>query len=129
MGEGLTMKKTIREDFRVIATPQALGYAGSFTIPDEKMSSDPAADYLERCHEITRMLRAHQHVASAVVRFDTRDVCSHCEEPWEPMTAEQAANSDYWLDEHSVEGEPACCGEAIEEFRTERGVPLPEVKT
>jgi hypothetical protein len=45
------------------------------------------------------------------------------------MTAEQAANSDYWLDEHSVEGEPACCGEAIEEFRTERGVPLPEVKT
>jgi hypothetical protein len=41
------------------------------------------------------------------------------------MTAEQAADPGNLLDEHSVEGEPACCEKAIAEFRTEHGIPLP----
>lgn len=123
------MKKTIRGNFRVVATPKALGYAGAFTIPDEKMSHDPAADYLERCHQIARMMRAHPDVAGASVRFDTREVCSYCDGNWEPMTPEQAADPKYHLDEYSTVGEPACCDEAIEEFRTERGIPLPEAAT
>ncbi|SDL33854.1 hypothetical protein [Streptomyces indicus] len=118
------MKVTIRENFRVEVTPRALGHCGSFTIPDERMSGDPAAAYRERCEEIATAVGRHvDNVEAAIVRYDTRHECSFCGLTWEVLTAADAANPRSRLDEHSVEGEPVCCDEAIAEFRTERGIP------
>ncbi|MEU3124373.1 hypothetical protein ABZ696_29425 [Streptomyces albidoflavus] len=118
------MKVTIRENFRVEVTPRAPGCCGSFTIPDERMSRDPAAAYREWCEEIATAIGRHvDNVEAALVRYDTRHECSYCGLGWEVLTAAEAADPRSQLDEHSVEGEPVCCGEAIAEFRTERGIP------
>lgn len=119
------MKVTIRENFRVEVTPRALGYFGSFTIPDDRLypKVDPAVAYRERCEEIATALGRHvDNVEAAIVRYDTRHGCSHCGHPWEVLTADEAADPRAQLDEHSVEGEPACCDKAVFEFRIERGI-------
>lgn len=118
------MKRIVRDNFRIVATPKALGDCGYFTIPDERMSRDPESDYLDRCRQIARIVEALPDVAGASVRFDTRELCSHCELDWSPMTAQQATDPKCLYDEHSIEGEPACCEKAINEFRAEHGLPL-----
>lgn len=119
------MKKTIRENFRVVIEPRRLGDFGFVSMSDSMASRDPERDMRERCEEIAAQVKRHvDNVSDASVVCDERAECSHCGSGWETLTAAQAATPHQQLDERSVEGEPVCCDEAIAEFRTGRGIPL-----
>ncbi|MGW7495415.1 hypothetical protein ACWGKA_14085 [Streptomyces luteogriseus] len=60
---------------------------------------------------------------SAAFTADDVILCTYCRAEFEALTAEEAADDSTNQDEHSVEGEPACCEAAIAEFRAERGIP------
>ncbi|MFJ1695742.1 hypothetical protein ACIOHC_11410 [Streptomyces sp. NPDC088252] len=57
--------------------------------------------------------------------FTSADVvlCTHCCSEFECLTADEATDASTNQDEHSAEGEPACCAKAVDEFRVERGLP------
>jgi hypothetical protein len=65
---------------------------------------------------------------SAAFTADDISICTHCRAEFEALGAEEATDDSTNQDEHSVEGEPVCCYEAIAEFRAERGIP-PLAKT
>ncbi|WP_329217314.1 hypothetical protein [Streptomyces microflavus] len=50
-------------------------------------------------------------------------LCALCRAEFEALTADEAADDSTNQDEHSVEGEPVCCRAAVDEFRTEHGIP------
>ncbi|WP_097933331.1 MULTISPECIES: hypothetical protein [unclassified Streptomyces] len=118
------MKKTTREDFRIVITPRRLGDLGWMSISDRMASDNIERDTRERCEEIAEQVKRHvDNVGSVEVQFTEVHTCSHCSLTWEVLTAEEAADLRNCQDEHSVEGEPVCCDKAIDEFRTERGIP------
>lgn len=118
------MKKTTREDFRIVITPRRLGDLGWMSISDRMASDDIERDTRERCEEIAEQVKRHvDNVGTVEVQFTEVHTCSHCFLTWEELTAGEAANTFTRIDEHSVEGEPVCCDKAIAEFRTERGIP------
>ncbi|MFZ4264472.1 hypothetical protein [Streptomyces arboris] len=118
------MKKTVREDFRIVITPRRLGDLGWMSISDHMASDNIERDTRERCDEIAEQVQRHvDNVGSVEVQFTEVHTCSHCFLTWEELTAEEAADTSTRIDEHSVEGEPVCCDKAIAEFRTERGIP------
>lgn len=118
------MKKTSRDDFRVVITPRRLGDFGWMSMSDRMASSDPERDMRERCEEIAAEVKRHvDNVDGIEVTFTETHTCSHCGYGWEVLTADEAADASCQQDEQSVEGEPVCCDKAIAEFRTERGIP------
>ncbi|MEV8124065.1 hypothetical protein AB0P07_08120 [Streptomyces sp. NPDC085944] len=112
------MKKTIRDNYRLELTPDTFGYRRN--IVDDHNAMRGLLD------EIERAVKRHvDGVHQVLPRWDSRDVCSHCDSGWEALTAADVAKGGHAvIDEHSVEGEPVCCEKAIDEFRTERGIPL-----
>lgn len=104
--------------------PRRLGDFGAVSMGDRLVSSDISGDYERRCKAIATELGKLRQVDDVEVHFDETHTCSHCDLTWEELTAEDIAKFPKCLqDEHSVEGEPLCCTEAIAEFRTERGIP------
>ncbi|MFJ9112961.1 hypothetical protein [Streptomyces sp. NPDC102283] len=107
----------------VAVLPRRLGNFGFISMSDRMASSDVEADYRARCEEIATELRRLPHVEETSVSCTETHTCSLCGLRWEVLTVDEAADDSTNQDEHSVEGEPVCCCEAIDEFRTERGIP------
>lgn len=108
----------------VAVLPRRLGQlSAGMLVPDDAVSRDVDGAYRARCEEIAATLRDLPQVEEATVACTETHACSHCGLGWEVLTAEQAADRSFRLDERSVEGEPVCCDKAIAEFRTERGIP------
>jgi hypothetical protein len=110
------------EPITVAVLPRRLGNLGWVSMSDRLASRDVEGDYRRRCDEIAAELRVLPHVAEVEVTCTETHVCSHCNLRWETLTAAEAADPRSWIDEHSVEGEPVCCGKAIDEFRAARGI-------
>lgn len=108
----------------VAVLPRRLGNLGFVSMSDRLASRDIEGDYRRRCDEIAAALRTRPHVAEASVTCTETHFCSYCNLQWEVLTAGEAADPACRQDERSVEGEPSCCNWAIDEFRTERGIPL-----
>lgn len=157
------MKKTIRDNWRVIATlnprqthldigslgftdtwgdrlegilwgepieleihPKRLGDWGFVSVSDSRASRDIDGDYHKRCEIIRDGMIQHRNIIEARIEFDETHTCSHCNCLWEVLSEEDAADPANLIDLHSIAGEPVCCDKAINEFRTERGIPLLE---
>ncbi|MFD3717214.1 hypothetical protein [Streptomyces sp. NPDC058674] len=113
------------EPFEMVIAPQRLGDFGWVSMSDRLASKDVDGDYRRRCEELLVELLKRPHVRAGRVLCSERHTCSHCDLLWEELTADEAADFSTNVDESSVEGEPVCCGKAIEEFRAERGIPMP----
>lgn len=109
--------------------PKRLGDLGVISVHDSKASRDIDGDYRKRCETIRDGMLQHPNVIKAEVVCDEEHTCSHCGCRWEELTEEDAADPANLIDLHSIPGEPVCCDKAINEFRTERGIPLPEAAT
>ncbi|MFE6931804.1 hypothetical protein ACFVDT_07205 [Streptomyces sp. NPDC057699] len=121
------MKKTTREDYRIVITPRRLGDLGWMSISDRMASSDIERDTRERCEAIVKQVKRHvDNVGSVEMQFSEVHTCSYCCLTWEELTAAEATNPSYQQDEHSIEGEPVCCDKAIDEFRAARDIPAVE---
>jgi len=107
----------------VVVLPRRLGNLGFASMSDSLASRDVEGDYRRRCDELAAELRQRPQVDEVTVTCTETHTCSHCGLRWEELTADEAADPESRLDEHSVEGEPVCCEAAIAEFRTERGIP------
>ncbi|MCX4969359.1 hypothetical protein OHA98_41780 [Streptomyces sp. NBC_00654] len=109
----------------VAVLPRRLGSLGfgALSMSDSLVSRDVEGDYRRRCDEIAAELRQRPQVDEVTVTCSETHTCSYCRLRWEVLTADEAADDSTNQDERSVEGEPVCCGEAIAEFRTERGIP------
>ena len=109
----------------VAVLPRRLGSLGfgAVSMSDSLVSRDVEGDYRRRCEEIAAELRHRPQVDEVTVTCTETHTCSHCRLRWEVLTADEAADDSTNQDAHSVEGEPVCCGPAIAEFRTERGIP------
>ncbi|WP_406459768.1 hypothetical protein OH768_33870 [Streptomyces sp. NBC_01622] len=107
----------------VAVLPRRLGNFGFLSVSDSLASRDVEGDYRRRCDEIAAELRQRPQVDEVTVTCTETHTCSHCRLRWEVLTADEAADDSTNQDEHSVEGEPVCCVEAIAEFRTEHSIP------
>ncbi|WP_405991056.1 hypothetical protein [Streptomyces sp. NBC_00986] len=107
----------------VAVLPRRLGNFGFLSVSDSLASRDVEGDYRRRCDEIAADLRRRPQVDEVTVACTETHTCSYCRLRWEVLTADEAADDSTNQDTHSVEGEPVCCGPAIAEFRTERGIP------
>ncbi|MFC9700870.1 hypothetical protein ACFTWD_09285 [Streptomyces sp. NPDC056943] len=113
------------EAFEMTFVPRDLGDIGSgFFVSGHRHGRDVDAAYRARCEEMLAEFRRCDHVLSGRVECDEEHRCSHCDLVWEVLTADEAADGSTNQDAHSVEGEPVCCEAAINEFRTERSIPL-----
>lgn len=113
------MKKTIRDNFRVVIEPRSLGNYGFVSISDSMAcGGDPdriEKEYMQRCREIEDGIRRHvDDVGYVSIEFDETEVCSHC-----------GGEMDLWPDDQPdddfLPGEPCCCRKASEEWRNENG--------
>jgi hypothetical protein len=111
------------EPITVAVLPRQLGNFGFVHMSDRMASSDIEGDYRRRCDEIANELRQRPQVEEVTVTCTETHTCSHCGYEWEVLTAAEAAEPANCQDLHSIEGEPVCCDKAIDEFRTERGIP------
>lgn len=107
----------------VAVLPRRLGSLGFVSMSDSLASRDVEGDYRRRCEEIAAELRHRPQVDEVTVTCTETHTCSYCRLRWDVLSADEAADPANGQDEHSVEGEPVCCVEAIAEFRTERGIP------
>jgi len=93
------MKKTVRDNYRVVVEPRDPGNYGAFYIGG---TTRPEAQTVSLCEEIKDQIKRHiDDVESISIECDTSDVCGFCGYDWE-------------VDE--VDGCPLCCQLAIEEF-------------
>lgn len=81
------------------------------------------------CEAIRDGLMRHPHVITARIDWDEEHRCSHCNGLWEQLWNNSEVAEFGQPDGRSVIGEPVCCWRAIDEFRTERGIPLLERST
>lgn len=111
------MKKTIRDNYRVELSPDTFGHRRNIVDDHDAMRG--------LLDEIERQVRRHvDGVHQVLPRWDSRDVCSHCDCGWEVLTAADVAKGGHAVvDEHSTAGEPACCEQAIAEFRSWHKIP------
>lgn len=117
-------------EFEFTVLPRRLGDLGAgMSVSDTMASRDVEGDYYRRCEIIREGLVRHPNVTTARIECDETHTCSLCGHEWEELTADQARIEFYRIDDHSIAGEPVCCGKAIEEFRTEREIPLPTMHT
>lgn len=102
--------------------PKRLGDLGVVSIGDSMASRNIEGDYRKRCEVIRDGVLQHPNVIEARIECDEEHRCSHCGLLWEELTDSDI--KEWGEDRHSIAGEPACCNKAINEFRTERGIPL-----
>lgn len=109
-------------NFEITIDPGGPGWrsVGAWTF-----SSSPGGE--EGCKEIQRGMLKHRSVIEARIVCDEKHTCSHCDCIWEELSEEDVTDPANLIDLHSIAGEPVCCDKAIEEFRTERDIPLPEM--
>jgi hypothetical protein len=107
----------------VAIAPRRLGDFGAISMSDSLASSDIDGDYQRRCEELLAALLEKPNVREGRIACTETHTCSLCGLEWEVLSADEVAQDWFRQDEHSVEGEPACCVEAVAEFRTERGIP------
>ncbi|WP_327162060.1 hypothetical protein [Streptomyces zaomyceticus] len=112
------------DPFEVAIAPRQLGDFGYVSMGDRLVSDDVDGDYRRRCEAMLAELLRQPHVRSGRVAVTETHTCSQCDLGWEELTAAEAADHSTNQDEHSVEGEPVCCEDAINEFRRERGIPV-----
>ncbi|MFB7278105.1 hypothetical protein ACFCZV_13435 [Streptomyces hydrogenans] len=112
-------------DVELSVAPRPLGDLGYASMSDRLISDDVDGDYRRRCEAMLAALLREPHVRSGRVEVDEESWCSHCDNRWEEMTADEAADLSTQFDANSFEGEPVCCREAIVEARTARGIPAP----
>ncbi|MEV6854730.1 hypothetical protein AB0M89_13085 [Streptomyces microflavus] len=72
---------------------------------------------------VQKFLAANWPGFSAAFTADDIVLCTLCRDEFEALGADEAADPMLCQDAHSVEGEPVCCRAAVDEFRTERGIP------
>lgn len=114
------MKKTIRDEYRLELYPDT-----RYTRASQLANHDHMRQLLA---DIERQVERHvDGVWQIVLKWDIREECSHCGYAWEALSEKDVANPANLIDLHSIAGEPVCCDKAIEEFRSERGIPLPGV--
>ncbi|MFB7589320.1 hypothetical protein [Streptomyces sp. NPDC056169] len=114
------MKNTLRLRGTLTVTPQSSPHWG----PAEHAHETEA--FRTSVWPAVQKLIAEEFPGCGVVfAADSVAVCSHCGLLWEELTADEAADDSTNVDARSIEGEPVCCGKAIEEFRAERGIPMP----
>jgi len=103
------MKKTIRENFRIIIEPRALGDYGYVHTSDRLFYPDEekrAKAYQDRCEDIEEQIKRHvDDVGYVRIECDKKVVCTYCGWGWE-------------IDEGT--GQPFCCDEAIAEAEFEK---------
>ncbi len=117
-------------EFQFTVLPKRLGDLGAgMSVSDTMASRDVEGDYYRRCEIIREGLLRHPNVTEAHIVSDEAHTCSHCDGEWWGLSEVQATNERFRLDDHSITGEPACCEEAVNEFRTEQGIPLLECST
>lgn len=114
--------EVIGPDFEIVVEPHGPGWR---SVGDWTFSSSPGGE--KGCQEIQRGMLKHPNVIEARIECDEEHTCSHCGCGWEVLEEEHLADPGNLVDLHSIAGEPVCCGKAIDEFRTERGIPLPQV--
>jgi hypothetical protein len=113
------MKKIIHEDYRLEIHPDL-----TYVRASDRLNHKAMRQLLD---DIERQIKRHvDDIGQIVPTWTTREECSHCGYAWEELTERDVADPANLVDLHSVVGEPVCCGAAIEEFRTERGIPLPQ---
>jgi hypothetical protein len=116
--------------FELTVLPQRLGdIGGIISMSDRLASDDIEGDYHKRCEVLRDGLLQHPNVVEARIECDEEHRCSHCGYTWEELTPEDVVDFTNLIDQHSIPGEPVCCDKAIEEFRTERGIPQPSRST
>lgn len=112
------MKKHAKINGRLVVTPPVSPFwsAADYAHETEVMRSEvwPA---------VQKFLAENWPGFSAAFTADDVILCTHCRSEFEALTADEAADESTNQDEHSVEGEPVCCYEAVTEFRAERGIP------
>jgi len=101
----IIMKKTIRENFRIIVEPRSLGDYGYVRTSDRLFYPDEekrAKEYRNRCEDIEEQIKRHvDNVEYVRIECDEKVVCTYCGWGWE-------------IDLET--GQPSCCEEAIAEF-------------
>lgn len=102
--------------------PRRLGDLGFMSMSDSLASRDIEGDYRKACWAIKTAMLRHPNVTEARVVCDEEHTCSFCGSGWDVLDADSLV--DLGQDEHSIVGEPACCEEAMDEFRAERKIPL-----
>ncbi|MFE5658321.1 hypothetical protein ACFQ9H_19290 [Streptomyces sp. NPDC056517] len=107
----------------IAVLPRRLGSFSFGSMGDSLVSDDIEGDYRRRCEDIADELRSRAQVEDVTVCCTETHTCSHCRLRWEELTADEAADDSTNQDEHSIAGEPVCCEDAINEFRSERGLP------
>lgn len=111
------------ENFEITVVPDGPGWK---MVGDHTFTVANSGE--EGCKEIQKGLLRHPNVIEARIECDEEHTCSHCDCSWEVLSEEDATDPANLQDLHSIAGEPVCCGKAIEEFRTERGIPLPQTE-
>jgi protein-arginine kinase activator protein McsA len=84
------MKKTYRENYRVVVEPRGLGDFGSVRMSDSFIERDQEKlqkRYKARCESIVEDIKRHvDDVSHAYVESDEAAVCSHCGSTWTEKT-------------------------------------------
>lgn len=115
--------QVVGDDFQITIEPDGPGWRST---GDWTFSSSPGGE--EGCREIARGMAKHRNVINTEIVCDETHTCSHCGCGWEELDEEDVTDPGNLVDLHSIAGEPVCCDKAIEEFRTERDIPLPDPK-
>jgi hypothetical protein len=105
------MKITVREDFRVVIAP---------VTPHGRLPAAVLEANLEKqCREIKWQAERHiDGMGGVQVQWTTRTMCSHCEAPWEVLSAEDIAKCPEFAEEPGDgPGLPVCCNAAQVEWR------------
>lgn len=111
------MKKTVRDNYRLEVHPDLHGVWVPRGREDET--------YRQILRDIKKAILRHVDEVDRVdIKWDTHHTCSHCEGAWETLTVREVQKRIGLQDDHSIEGEPVCCLDAVNEFRTEHGIPL-----
>lgn len=103
------MKKTIREDFRVVVGP---------ITPHGQLSAEQIAASLERqCRELKWQIERHvDNTGGVSVQWTTREECSFCEARWE-VCGPDDRDAYYYEQPGDGPGLPVCCERAQVEWR------------
>jgi hypothetical protein len=101
--------------------PRPLGDIGVGTVPDERVSRDPAAAYRRRCEDIVELIREqYRGQVAAEILCDETAFCTLCGKPMEELTAEDLVEYADLLGPDEALGTPQCCDAAQAEWRTEQ---------
>ncbi|MFB4424857.1 hypothetical protein C5F59_027725 [Streptomyces sp. QL37] len=112
------MKKTAQTNGRLIITPPANPHW-----TDADYAHETEVLRLAVWSSVRKLLADEWPGFSAAFTADDIQLCGYCRSEFESLTADEAADASTYQDEHSVEGEPVCCNQAIDELCAARDIP------